>query len=91
MDEQTFSGLLLFSGVALLNWFTKSSRFEEGFNDNELLWSFSKSMHWVVLLSVFVQQASKFLLLDKEVKRKNGAATFYAILRFAAILKILVI
>ena len=48
-------------------------------------------MHWVVLLSVFVQQASKFLLLDKEVKRKNGAATFYAILRFAAILKILVI
>ena len=27
---------LLFSGVALLNWFTKSSNFKEGFNDNEL-------------------------------------------------------
>ena len=37
LDEQTFSGSLVFSGVALLNWFTKSSRFEEGFNDNELL------------------------------------------------------
>ena len=37
LDEQTFSGPLLFPGVALLNWFTKSSRFEEGFNDNELL------------------------------------------------------
>ena len=39
----------------------------------------------------YVQQASKFLVLDKEVKRKNGAATFYAILRFVAILKIPVI
>ena len=48
-------------------------------------------MHRVVLLSVFVQQASKFLLLDKEVKRKKGAATFYAILVFVAILKIPVI
>ena len=38
MDEQFFSGSLLFSGVALLNWFTESSRFEEGFNDNELLY-----------------------------------------------------
>ena len=37
LDEQTFSGSLLFSGVALLNRFTKSSRFEEGFNDNKLL------------------------------------------------------
>ena len=39
LDEQTFSGLLLFSGsgVALLNWFTKSPRFEGGFNDNKLL------------------------------------------------------
>ena len=30
-------GSLPFSEVALLNWFTKSSSFEEGFNDNELL------------------------------------------------------
>ena len=32
-----FSGSLPFSGVTLLNWFTESSKFEEGFNDNELL------------------------------------------------------
>ena len=25
---------VIFSGVALLSWFTKSSKFEEGFNDN---------------------------------------------------------
>ena len=37
LDQQTFSGLLLFPGVALLNWFTKSSRVKEGFNDTELL------------------------------------------------------
>ena len=36
LDEAIFSGSLLFSGVALLNWFTKSSNFK-GFNDNELL------------------------------------------------------
>ena len=35
--KAVFSGSLPFSGVALLNWFTKSSNFEEGFNDNELL------------------------------------------------------
>ena len=32
-----FQGYLLFSVVALLHWFTKSSKFEEGLNDNELL------------------------------------------------------
>ena len=37
LEEAIFSGSLPFSGVALLNWFTKSSNFEEGFNDNELL------------------------------------------------------
>ena len=37
LDEAIFSGSLSFSGVALLKWFTKSSIFEEGFNDNELL------------------------------------------------------
>ena len=37
LHKEIFSGSLLFSGVALLNWFTKSSKFEEGFNDNELL------------------------------------------------------
>ena len=35
--NKLFSGSLLFSGLALLNWFTKSSRFEEGFKVNELL------------------------------------------------------
>ena len=34
--KKFFSGSLLFSVVALLNWFTKSSKFEDGFNDNEL-------------------------------------------------------
>ena len=43
LDEVIFSGSLPFSGVALLNWFTKSSKFEEGFNNNELSWSFSRS------------------------------------------------
>ena len=70
LDEQTFSGSLVFSGVALLNWFTKSFRFEEGFNNNELLWSLSRYIHSVELLSVFVQQARKFLLLDMELKGK---------------------
>ena len=37
LEEAIFSGSLPFSGVALLNWFTKCSNFEEGFNDNELL------------------------------------------------------
>ena len=36
LDEDIFSGSLPFSGVALLHWFTKSSKFE-GFNDNGLL------------------------------------------------------
>ena len=85
-DEQTFSGSLLFPVVAMLNWFTKSARFEEGFNDKDLLWSFSKSIYWVVLLSVFVQQARKFLLLDKE---ECCAATFYAIPTFVAVLRYL--
>ena len=70
LDEAIFSGSLLFSRVALLNWFTKSSKFEEGFNNNELSWSFSRSFHCVMLLSVLVQQARKFLLLDKELKGK---------------------
>ena len=41
LDEQ-ISGSLLFSGEALLNWFTKSSRFKDGFKNNELAGSFSK-------------------------------------------------
>ena len=35
--KQFFQGHYHFLGVALLNWFTKTSNFEEGFNDNELL------------------------------------------------------
>ena len=35
-DEVIFSASSPFSGVALLNWFTKNSKFEEGFNNNEL-------------------------------------------------------
>ena len=69
LDEAIFSGSLLFSRVALLNWFTKSSKFEEGFNNNELSGSFSRSFH-CMFLSVLVQQARKFLLLDKELKGK---------------------
>ena len=34
--KQFFSGPLPISVVALLNWFTKRSKFEEGLNDNEL-------------------------------------------------------
>ena len=46
-----------------------------------------------MLLSVFVQQARKFLLLDKlkgkrKVKRKDCAAAFYAVPGFIAVLKI---
>ena len=55
--EQTFSESLLFSRVALLNWFTKSSRFE-GFNDNELFWS----IQWV-LLSVRTTREDVFVTL----------------------------
>ena len=42
-----------FSWVALLNWFTKSSKFE-GFDDSELSWSFSRSFHYAMLLSLGV-------------------------------------
>ena len=68
--KQFFSGSLPFSGVALLNWFTKNPKFAEGFNNNELSWSLSRSFNCVMLLSVVVQQARKFLLLDKELKGK---------------------
>ena len=68
--EDLFSGSLLFYGVALLNWFNKSSKFEDGFSDNELSISFSRSFHCMILLSVLVQQARKFLLLEKELKLK---------------------
>ena len=37
LAEEIFSGSLLAFGVALLNWFTKISKFKEGFNHNELL------------------------------------------------------
>ena len=43
---------------ALLIWFAKISTFE-GFCDNELSWSFSKFIHWVVLLLMLLQQASE--------------------------------
>ena len=37
LDEEILSRSLLFSGVALLNWFTKISKFGEGHYNNELL------------------------------------------------------
>ena len=37
LDEAIVSGSLPFFGLVLLNLFTKSFRFKEGFNDNELL------------------------------------------------------
>ena len=93
LDEEVFSGSVwgsvvkLVNGVAQLNWFTKSSKFEEGFNGNELSWSFSRSFHYMILLSVLVQQARKFLLLDKELKTKNCAAKFLAIPEFITVFK----
>ena len=54
LDEAIFSGSLPFYGVALLNWFSKSSKFEEGFNNNELSWSFSRSFHCVCDVTISV-------------------------------------
>ena len=68
IDEEIFSGST-FSGVALFNWFTKSSKFGEGFDNNELLWSLSKSFH-SMLQSIVVQQARKLLLLPMKLKEK---------------------
>ena len=68
LDEEIFLRSLLFSGVALSNWFTKSSTLGGGFNDNELFRSLPQSFQYMTLLSVLVQQARKFLLLDKELK-----------------------
>ena len=34
--SKPFMAITIFRGI-LLNWLTKSSRFEEGFNDNKLL------------------------------------------------------
>ena len=65
-----FSRFLLFSGVALPSSFTKSSKFKESFNDNELLLSFSRSFYYVMSPSVLVQQARNVLLLDNEFNRK---------------------
>ena len=61
-----FRVITIFWG-SIVKLFTKSSKFEEGFNNNELSWSFSRSFYYVMLLSVLVQQARKFLLLDKEL------------------------
>ena len=52
---------LLFSGVAI-------TKFSKSFSNNELSQSFPRSPHCIMLLSVLVQQARKFLLLDKELK-----------------------
>ena len=49
-NEEIFSGSMLFSVVAFLKWFTKSSKFEEDFND---LFS------WVTFLKWFTK-SSKF-------------------------------
>ena len=53
-----------------VKWFTKISKFEEGFNDNELLWSFTRPFHCVMLLLVLVQQARKFCSLISSWKEK---------------------
>ena len=67
-----FSGSLPFTGVALLNWFSKSSKFAEDFNNNELSYHFPDlSTVCVMLLLVLVQQGRKFLVLDKELKGKT--------------------
>ena len=61
MEEAIFSGSLPFSGVVLLNWFTKSSNFVEGFNDNEILWSYSRSFHCDVAISVSTASREVFV------------------------------
>ena len=71
-----FFWVVTISSGSIVNWFTKSSRFE-GFTDNELIRSFSRSIQWVLLLlSVFIQQERKFLLVNKELKGKNLARKF---------------
>ena len=37
LDEEIFLGPLFFSTEALLDWFTKSSKFGGGFSNNQLL------------------------------------------------------
>ena len=45
-------------------------KFGIGFDSNELISSVFYSFHWVILVSVFVQQARKFLSHDKKLKGK---------------------
>ena len=47
------------------------SKFGEGFNNNELLSSLSRSFFPMMPLSVLLKQPNKFLLLEKEIKGKN--------------------
>ena len=49
--EKIYAGSLLLSGVALLNWFTKSSKFGVGFNNNELFWSLFSPFHCILQFS----------------------------------------
>ena len=55
-----------------LNWFTQTSKFGLGFNNNELFLACFSSFHCIILilLSVLVQQARKFLSLAMELKGK---------------------
>lgn len=57
---------VIFFRVALLNCFTKRSRFGVGFNSNQLFWSLLSSFHYIMSLSVLLQHAAKHLLLDKD-------------------------
>ena len=45
--------------VKWLNWFTKSSKSEDDFNDNQVLRSLSRFFHCVMLLSVLVQKSQE--------------------------------
>ena len=45
LDEQIFSGSLLFFRGSTVKLVYSNFRFEEDFNENELLRSFSKSIH----------------------------------------------
>ena len=90
MDEQTFSGSLVYSGVALLKWFIKSSRFEEGFND-KLLWSLPKFIQSRVINCVCTT-SQEVSVTRYGVKRKDCAYnTIYAVPGFIAVLQIPVI
>ena len=69
--------IFILSGVALLNWFTKSFKFGVGFNNNELFWAPFSSFH-----------CKNFYVPKKFFKKGSCGAIFYTIPWFTTVLKI---